>query len=748
MAYGTVKVDNVTFTYNSADATTTFSGFYASTTNNLTLSGTASAATFTGTTANFTNTNAQNISVTTLLSGLAITGGTAGFTIVTGTTVTGTTANFVTVSGTTVTGTTAQFTSITGGTAGFTTITGTTVTGTTANFVTVSGTTVTGTTASFTSGIFTSLSGTTHTITSGVFALGTAALPSISFVSDPNTGIYSPGADQVAVATNGTGRLFIDASGNVGVKTSAPFQYGAPEADLAHIQLTSQQYSILTFGGTAGATGKKYWRLISRANENKFQLQSVDDSGNNEATAIEVVKGTAQAIDNVQLHTNGSEKLRITSTGTLNFKGAGTAGSTQAVSFYGSAPVDSLVVDSSGQLGVGTSVPNYQLHATTSFAVGAAGFNQQLSFTNDTIQSLILGTGYTPLKLNPLGGNVGIGTSAPDTQLHVSGNGLIKISNGTQNGWFGATSTAFGFWGSGVNPFPALAIGTTSNHPITIGTNNIGRLIVDTSGNVGIGTTSVDAAAKAAISNGGAEGLEFRAGNTAGVCEILTYNRSSSAYTDFRYDAATHQWKIGGVDKAKLDSSGRLLVGTTTAINDETGLGVVAAQATAGAGVVTFKNSSAVQDSSSCLVLIKASATTSSSARFMQFFADGTATAMGGIVGSGAGNVAFATLSDIRDKKNIQPLVGSLSKIKQIEVVSYDWKTSEEHVNAGFIAQNIETIFPEYVVENMAGEGEDDRKGITGGLSSGYVAVLTAALQEAIAKIESLEARLTAAGID
>jgi len=111
MAYGIIKVDNVIFTYNAVDATTTFSGFYASTTNNLTLSGTATAATFTGTTANFTNVNVQNISSTTLLSGLAITGGTAGFTTVTGTTVTGTTANFVTVSGTTVTGTTANFVS-------------------------------------------------------------------------------------------------------------------------------------------------------------------------------------------------------------------------------------------------------------------------------------------------------------------------------------------------------------------------------------------------------------------------------------------------------------------------------------------------------------------------------------------------------------------------------------------------------------------------------------------------------------
>jgi hypothetical protein len=40
---------------------------------------------------------------------------------------------------------------------------------------------------------------------------GTAAAPGIAFETDPNTGIYSPGADQLAVATNGAGRLFVDA---------------------------------------------------------------------------------------------------------------------------------------------------------------------------------------------------------------------------------------------------------------------------------------------------------------------------------------------------------------------------------------------------------------------------------------------------------------------------------------------------------------------------------------------------------
>ena len=85
---------------------------------------------------------------------------------------------------------------------------------------TLSGVTVTGTTANFTSGNFTNISGGTHTITSGVFAAGSAASPSITFTGDLNTGIYSPGADQVAISTNGTGRLFVDASGNIGVGTT------------------------------------------------------------------------------------------------------------------------------------------------------------------------------------------------------------------------------------------------------------------------------------------------------------------------------------------------------------------------------------------------------------------------------------------------------------------------------------------------------------------------------------------------
>jgi hypothetical protein len=62
---------------------------------------------------------------------------------------------------------------------------------------------------------------------------GTAAAPGIAFASDPNTGIYNPGADQVAISTGGAGRLFVDASGNVGMGTSSFTTYGGAQQVLA-----------------------------------------------------------------------------------------------------------------------------------------------------------------------------------------------------------------------------------------------------------------------------------------------------------------------------------------------------------------------------------------------------------------------------------------------------------------------------------------------------------------------------------
>ena len=61
-----------------------------------------------------------------------------------------------------------------------------------------------------------SKTGDTMTGVLGITA-GTAAVPSVFISGDTNTGIYSPGADQLGFSTGGTGRLTIDASGNVNI---------------------------------------------------------------------------------------------------------------------------------------------------------------------------------------------------------------------------------------------------------------------------------------------------------------------------------------------------------------------------------------------------------------------------------------------------------------------------------------------------------------------------------------------------
>jgi len=66
----------------------------------------------------------------------------------------------------------------------------------------------------------------TAKLEAGAIALGSAAA-SISFTGDTNTGVFSPGADTIAVSTGGTGRLFADSSGRLLVGTSTANTSGA-----------------------------------------------------------------------------------------------------------------------------------------------------------------------------------------------------------------------------------------------------------------------------------------------------------------------------------------------------------------------------------------------------------------------------------------------------------------------------------------------------------------------------------------
>jgi hypothetical protein len=199
-----------------------------------------------------------------------------------------------------------------------------------------------------------------------------------------------------------------------------------------------------------------------------------------------------------------------------------------------------------------------------------------------------------------------------------------------------------------------------------------------------------------------------------------------------------------------LDSSGKLLVGTTSIPFSASNTGVISwsvATASGGEGGFVFQNTntSTSSDPNPVLVISKGSSTYTSSQRFVQFNANGTGQQpMGGIVGNGATNVQFISLSDVREKENIEPITGSLNKVVALNPVEFDWKKTGEHITAGFIAQEVESLFPEYVVDNVANAGEEERKGLTGGMSAGFIAHLVKAIQEQQALITTLTDRITA----
>jgi hypothetical protein len=103
---------------------------------------------------------------------------------------------------------------------------------------------------------------------------GTALLPGITFASDPNTGIYNPGADQLAVATNGTERLRIDSSGGATFKGGSIFIEATSDTNNAQISL-----------GRPSSSSAGYIRYINSENALAFRTNGsgedvrIDSSG-------------------------------------------------------------------------------------------------------------------------------------------------------------------------------------------------------------------------------------------------------------------------------------------------------------------------------------------------------------------------------------------------------------------------------------------------------------------------------------
>ncbi len=357
-------------------------------------------------------------------------------------------------------------------------------------------------------------------------------------------------------------------------------------------------------------------------------------------------------------------------------------------------------------------------------------------------------------------GDVGIGTTSPTAKLHVVGSELLTSTsaetkftiNNTGTGgveyWIGSTNNSSGAVGGGRLAFYDQ-------------TSNATRMVIDSSGNVGIGTSSpnykfnvgptsgVTSLAGAGISlftSGGLTSsiggvLNFRPGLGQTASDI--FNLSICAY-DHSGDTNADGLSINASDgisfctggnsrneRGRFDGSGNLLVGTTSAITSGK---ISVDSSTAG---VTARTTGTTNNWTAFI-----GARNGNDGRVAEWYRDAAGSMVGNISVT-ASATAYNTTSDYRLKEAIAPMTGALAKVAALKPCTYKWKVDGSD-GQGFIAHELDEVVPGCVTgakDAVDAEGNPQYQGID---TSFLVATLTAAIQEQQALITALTTRITA----
>jgi hypothetical protein len=359
-------------------------------------------------------------------------------------------------------------------------------------------------------------------------------------------------------------------------------------------------------------------------------------------------------------------------------------------------------------------------------------------------------------------GNVGVGTTpsawgstAKAVQL-PSGCAIARIGDGdfvvTQNAYFDnpnfkyASTTGVGSSVyrqiDGTHRWLYAASGTAGNN-ITF----TEAMRIDSSGNVGIGTSSPSAKFQVAgdvrINTVGTAttGLPIYAKQTnndqRGIwTESATTDSNGRFYCDNSVVGIAAAYSTTGsylpitfttsaTERMRIDSSGSLLVGKTAAGAVNVGFEVL------NTGSIYSSVASSTNSENTYIVY----STTASAFRFY--------VGMGGTIS--ATSTTITGISDVRLKENIRDLDDGLEKVMALQPRKFDWKEGKgaDIKNArGFIAQEFETVFPDMIEEwkDPAPEGEEPYKAVNANL----IPTLVKAIQEQQALITTLTDRITA----
>jgi hypothetical protein len=516
-------------------------------------------------------------------------------------------------------------------------------------------------------------------------AIGASSASTGAFTTLTATGAFtSRGIDDNADAT----AITIDSSENVGIGTASPSSYysttlvvDAPDEDgITVVSPTTGTGYLMFADGTSGNERYRGYINYGHANDDMQFATSgltrmrIDSSGNVLVGTTSTDPAASSTETGVALKGGGFVSIsRYDSAATVNINKIGYDGSLVDFRKDGST-VGSIGVDSGSYLVI-ESEPNGSAlilegsdnsGTTTRLAMQNASGSEAFRPFNSHSDALfdlgssarrfkdlyLSGTGY-------FGTSVGIGTSSPAYELDVksSGEADIRIDSATGN------DGALRFAENGTNVFTMYHDAANSALAFYDNANTSERMRIDASGNV-----KINAAGSLLIRDDGTfikESGGLQIGNTSGTGTtrpILFYTESA--------------------ERMRIDSSGNLLVGTTSS-----------------SGKLTVR-----QDSTTASPLFIVNAAISG--KFATF--EGNGAVHGSITWSGS-TTSYNTSSDYRLKENIADADDAGSKVDAIQVRKFDWKADGSHQDYGMIAQELQVVAPEAV---SAPEDPDEMMGV------------------------------------
>ena len=355
----------------------------------------------------------------------------------------------------------------------------------------------------------------------------------------------------------------------------------------------------------------------------------------------------------------------------------------------------------------------------------------------------------TPLFVDQTNNRVGVNNSSPTVALDVTGNVVVSkatpnvdikdtgtaqasmdfLSNSdTVRASIGIERSAGGGLFVGSSAYSAV-FGTASSGNTEFATNNNVRMVIDGSGNVGIGTTSPT---KNLTIQGTASTLRLEDNTSGRYADIENSDGRMILRSDPDSVVASSRivFEVDGTEGMRLESGKKFLVGAT-----DVGVHVCRISGNSGGNAVLKVDNSATSGNTTCyLAFMDGSGSASVNSAFFQGF-------------NGAnnfyllGNGTQTFTSDENAKKNIETTRdGYLEDLAKLRVVKYNWKEQEdgEDKELGLIAQEVEKVFPKLVMNDIDPqiEEKDKKKMIK---TTVLPFMLLKALQEANTKITALE---------